>query len=138
MPPANTTAIRGVPANLLASAAGAASFLMQVGGAFGVSMLAILLQRRNIFHGEHLSSAMTESNPELLYQHQQNMWAAMVSGEAFQPAYISAFRPISEAIRREAMVLAFRDCFLICSFGFAIVLAFILLMPKPENKAAVP
>ena len=138
MPPANTTAIRGVPANLLASAAGAASFLMQVGGAFGVSMLAILLQRRNIFHGEHISSAMTESNPELLYQHQQNMWAAMASGEPFQQAYISAFRPIAETVRREAMVLAFRDCFLVCACGFAIVLAFILLMPKPENKAAQP
>jgi MFS family permease len=138
MPPANTTAIRGVPANLLASAAGAASFLMQVGGAFGVSMLAILLQRRNIFHGEHISSAMTESNPELLYQHQQNMWAAMASGEPFQQAYFSAFRPIADTVRREAMVLAFRDCFLVCACGFAIVLAFILLMPKPENKAAQP
>lgn len=138
MPPANTTAIRGVPANLLASAAGAASFLMQVGGAFGVSMLAILLQRRNIFHGEHISSAMTESNPELLYQHQQNMWAAMASGEPFQQAYISAFSPIADTVRREAMVLAFRDCFLVCACGFAIVLAFILLMPKPENKAAQP
>jgi len=138
MPPANTTAIRGVPAHLLASAAGAASFLMQVGGAFGVSLLAILLQRRNIFHGEHISSAMTESNPELLYQHQQNMWAAMASGEPFQQAYMSAFRPIAETVRREAMVLAFRDCFLVCACGFAMVLAFILLMPKPENKAAQP
>ena len=79
---------------------------------------------------------MTESNAELLYQHQQNMWAAMASGEPFQQAYVSAFRPVAETIRREAMVLAFRDCFLVCACGFAIVLAFILLMPKPENKAA--
>lgn len=136
MPPANTTAIRGVPASLLASASGAASFLMQVGGAFGVSLLAILLQRRNVFHGEHLSSAMTESNPELLYQHQQNMWAAMANGEPFEQAHMSAFGPIADAVRREAMVLAFRDCFLVCSIGFAVALAFILLMPEPENKSA--
>ena len=135
MPPANTTAIRGVPPSLLASAAGAASFLMQVGGAFGVSILAILLQRRMVFHGEHLSSAMTERNPEMLYQHQQNMWASMANGEPFQRAYMSAFGPIAEDVRRDAMVLAFRDSFLVCSLGFAIVFIFILLLPKPENKA---
>jgi MFS transporter, DHA2 family, multidrug resistance protein len=135
MPPANTTAIRGVPSHLLASAAGAASFLMQVGGAFGVTMLAILLQRRIFFHGEHLSSAMTERNPELLHQHQQNMWTAMTNGEPYQQAFMSGFRPIADAVRQEALVLAFRDSFLVCSLGFAIVLVFTLLLPKPENKA---
>ena len=48
---------------------------------------------------------------------------------------MSAFGPIAEAVRRDAMVLAFRDSFLVCSLGFAIVFIFILLLPKPENKA---
>lgn len=138
MPPANTTAIRGVPADLLASGAGAASFLMQVGGAFGVILLAILLQRRMVFHGEHLSAAITESNPELLYQHQQNMWEAMANGEPYQQAFASGFVPIADAVRQEALVLAFRDSFLACALGFAFVLAFILLLPRPENKALQP
>ncbi len=137
MPPANTTAIRGVPANLLANATGAASFMMQMGGSFGVSALAIFLERRMVFHGDHLSSAITESNAEFLYQHQLNTLDALTNGQPLQRAFMDAFQPIAADVHREAMVLAFRDSFLVCAVGFAVMLIFVLFMPKPENKAAL-
>ncbi len=132
MPPANTTAVRGAPPHLLASAAGGASFLMQVGGAFGVNLLAILLQRRLIFHGEHLSVQMTESNAEMLYQHRLVFQELMARGYAQLPAFRSAFDPLSGRIAQEASVLAFRDCFLVVAIGFATVLFAIAIMPKPK------
>ncbi len=142
MPPANTTAVRGAPPHLLASAAGGASFLMQVGGAFGVNLLAILLQRRLIFHGEHLSSQMTESNAEMLYQHRLVFQELMTRGYAQLPAFRSAFEPLSGRIAQEASVLAFRDCFLVVAIGFACVLFAIAVMPKPKlalpQRPAVP
>lgn len=132
MPPANTTAIRAAPPHLLASAAGAASFLMQVGGAFGVNLLAILLQRRLIFHGEHLASGMTEANSEMLHQHRVLFGHFHANGMPQLPAFNNAFEPIAAQLTQEASVLAFRDCFLAVACGFAVVFLVLFLMPRPR------
>mgnify|MGYP005751488673 CR=1 FL=1 len=132
MPPSNTTAARAVPPHLLASAAGGVSFLMQVGGAFGVNILAIVLQRRTIFHGDHLSAALNETNAEMMYQHalqaqRMEMWG-MTQVQAFQ----SAFGVLNQKVAAEALVYAFRDCFFIIFVWFVLVLGALALMPKPK------
>ena len=135
MPPANTTAIRAAPPQLLGAATGAASFLMQIGGAFGVNLLAILLQRRLIFHGEHLASSMTEANAEMIHQHRLLFGYLQAGGMPRLPAFNAAFDPISAQVAQEASVLAFRDCFLVVAWGFAAVLLVLLVMPKPRLAA---
>ncbi|MCA8902675.1 MAG: DHA2 family efflux MFS transporter permease subunit, partial [Hyphomonas sp.] len=138
MPPANTTAVRAAPPHLLASATGGASFLMQVGGAFGVNLLAILLQRRLIFHGEHLSSAMNESNAEMLYQHTLHAMELERSGLPQLPAFMGAFSEIGREVSAEASVLAFRDCFFVVAIWFCVVLCFLVFMPKPNLQVRRP
>lgn len=130
-PPANTTAVRAVPQSLLASATGGVSFLMQAGGAFGVNLLAVLLQRRMLFHGEHLASEMNESNAEFLYQHARQAQALESGGMPPLTAFTSSFQAIGERIAMESTVLAFRDCFHVIAIWFVVVLFAILLMPKP-------
>lgn len=132
MPPSNTTAVRAVPPQLLASATGGVSFLMQVGGAFGVNILAIVLQRRMIFHGDHLSMAMNETNAEMLYEHALQAQMLEVSGMTQVQAFQSAFGVINQHVAAEAMVYAFRDCFFIIFIWFVVVLAALVLMPKPK------
>lgn len=136
MPPANTTAVRAVPPPLLASATGGVSFLMQIGGAFGVNLLAILLQRRLIFHGEHLASAVNESNPQLSYAHVQIAREMERNGLPQLPAFQSAFGELGRQISVEASVYAFRDCFFVISVWFAIVLCFLVFMPRPRLEAS--
>ncbi|MEQ9315033.1 MAG: MFS transporter, partial [Henriciella sp.] len=138
MPPANTTAVRAVPPHLLASATGGASFLMQVGGAFGVNLLAILLQRRLIFHGEHLASGLNESNVELSYTHVQIARELEASGMPPLPAFQSAFAEFGRQISTEASVMAFRDCFYVIAVWFVIVMFVLLLMPKPQLTPRPP
>ena len=135
MPPANTTAVRAAPPHLLAAATGGASFLMQVGGAFGVNLLAILLQRRLIFHGDHLSAALNESNAEMLYQHSLYTQELERSGMAVLPAFQTAFGAIGRQVSTEASVLAFRDCFHVVAICFGLVLFALLLMPRPKIQA---
>jgi len=138
MPPANTTAVRAVPPDLLASATGGASFLMQVGGAFGVNLLAILLQRRLIFHGDHLSAGLTEANAQMTYNHAlhalENEAAGMPRVQAFQ----TAFSELGRQISAEASVLAFRDCFLVAALWFVLVFFALGLMPKPRLEGQSP
>ncbi len=132
MPPANTTAVRGVPPLLLASATGAASFLMQVGGAVGVSVLAVFLERRSVFHGEHLAASVTESNADMMYLHQLTTMELQTRGLPAREAFIHGFDPVAAQISREAFLLGFRDSFLVVAIGFAIVFAFISCLPKPR------
>ena len=132
MPPANTTAVRAVPPHLLASATGGVSFLMQIGGAFGVNLLAILLQRRLIFHGDHLASSMTEANPELAYSHTLIAREMETNGMPALQAFQSAFGALAREISIEASVYAFRDCFFVISIWFAVVFCFLIFMPKPQ------
>ncbi len=130
MPPANTTAVRAAPPHLLAAATGGAAFLMQIGGAFGVNLLAIFLQRRLIFHGEHLAAGMTEANAEMLYQHRVLFGHLHAAGLPQLPAFRRAFEPIAGALAQEASVLAFRDCFLLVAWAFAGALLVLFIMPK--------
>lgn len=136
MPPANTTAVRAVPPHLLASATGGASFLMQVGGAFGVNLLAILLQRRTIFHGEHLAAGMNEQNFEFLHEHAMQAQALEASGMAQVPAFMSSFEILGRQVAMEASILAFRDCFFVIAIWFVLILTVLLTMPRPKRIGA--
>lgn len=138
MPPANTTAARAVPPHLLASASGGVSFLMQAGGAFGVNLLAVLLQRRTLFHGDHLSAALNESNAEFLYQHALNAQALEASGMAPLPAFTASFQEIGRQVAAEANVLAFRDCFFVIGIWFLLVICALSLMPRPVLRQRPP
>jgi MFS family permease len=138
MPPANTTAVRAAPPHLLASATGGVSFLMQVGGAFGVNLLAILLQRRLIFHGDHLAAGMNEANAEMLYQHALYAQELGRAGMSELPAFQNAFGIIGRQISAEAQVLAFRDCFHVVAIWFMIVFFALFLMPKPKLSVPAP
>lgn len=132
MTPSNTTAVRAVPPHLLASATGGVSFLMQVGGAFGVNILAVLLQRRTIFHGDHLSAGMNETNTEMLYAHAMQTQMLEVGGMTQVQAFQSAFGVLNQQVAMEATVLAFRDCFFVIFLWFVLVLFAIALMPRPK------
>jgi hypothetical protein len=121
-----------VPPHLLASATGGVSFLMQVGGAFGVNILAILLQRRTIFHGAHLSNEMNETNAEMLYAHALQAQLLEVGGMTQVQAFQSAFGVINQRVAQEALVYAFRDCFFAIFVWFVLVLGGLALMPKPK------
>jgi len=138
MPPANTTAVRAAPPHLLASATGGASFMMQAGGAFGVNLLAILLQRRMIFHGDHLAVGLNEANAEMLYQHTLYARELGRSGMAELPAFQAAFGALGRQVSAEAQMLAFRDCFFVISVWFAMVIFALFLMPKPNLQRAAP
>jgi MFS transporter, DHA2 family, multidrug resistance protein len=134
MSPANTTAVRAVPQHLLASATGGVSFLMQAGGAFGVNLLAVLLQRRTLFHGEHLVSELNEANSEFLYQHALQAQALETAGMPQLTAFTSAFQNISQRVATEATELAFRDCFYVIMLWFVLVFSAVFLMPKPKLR----
>ncbi|MGF1456101.1 MAG: DHA2 family efflux MFS transporter permease subunit [Alphaproteobacteria bacterium] len=130
MPTGNRTAIRDLPPDLIGAGAGAASFFMQFGGALGVIMLALLLQRRTLFHGQALASATNEANVQFLYAHE--MLRLEMLGLPLSPlqSFQSAFGGISSRIAANAGTMAFQDCFLVTAVMFVGGIALALSLPR--------
>ena len=133
MPPANTMAMRGIPPPLLASATGAASFVLQAGGSLGVTILAVLLQNRTAFHYQHLSAGIDETNAEFIYQHNLTMMTLQTDGLPLTEAFRRAFGSLATLLENEAAILAFRDCFFVLSIAYLLIFMFVFLMPKPKT-----
>ena len=106
---------------------------MQVGGSLGVTMLAVLLQNRTVFHHQHLNAGIDETNVEFVYQHSLTMMTLQTDGLPFSEAFQRAFGSLASLLQTEAAILAFRDCFLVLSIAYLFILTLIFLMPKPKT-----
>ncbi len=99
MPAANASAMRHAP-GMLASAAPAATFLSQTGGALGVALLSALLTHSTAFHGDVLLPLV---NTEV------------ADGDL-------SIADASRAVWSTALMLGFRDCFLVTGLaGLALI-----------------
>src|SRR5262249_59666766 len=61
-PALNVAALRAVRAENLGQGAGMINFFRQLGGAFGVNLLSVILDRRTFFHSNALASVETAAN----------------------------------------------------------------------------
>ncbi|ATA25264.1 multidrug MFS transporter [Brenneria goodwinii] len=62
LPALNAGALRALPPETLAQGAGSLNFIRQLGGALGVNLLSIFIERRGTFHGEILAQSLTRDN----------------------------------------------------------------------------
>jgi len=62
MPFLNTTALKALPPEQLNQGAGTVNFFRQMGGAFGINGLVVVLETRTQFHGTAMAATQTPSN----------------------------------------------------------------------------
>ncbi len=135
MPTAMRTTIRDLPPMLLASGSGALNFLLQLGGAFGVNGLAVLLQQRTAYHGETLASVTHEAGPNVLYTHHLLSDELTRVGVAELEAFSMAFGMLGQMIGGMAQILAFRDCFFVV--GVVFIAGVLLIAGLPRHQVQV-
>lgn len=110
MPAANASAMRHAT-GMLASAAPAATFLSQTGGALGVALLSALLAQRTAFHGDALTPLVN---------------IAAADGNLALPE-------ASRTVWSAALLLGFRDCFLVTGLAGLALLPVGLMMGDRSN-----
>lgn len=118
MPSLNIGAIGAVPPEMVHQASGTLNFLRQLGGAFGVNLLSMALERRHSFHIDALAATQRPDNVmtrELLgaLQHQLER-AGLTAAEQVQVS----MNWLGQALGEQAMMLAFRDSFWITAAAF--------------------
>jgi hypothetical protein len=98
------------------------NFIRQLGGAFGVNLLAVLLERRTTLHADALAATQTSDNPatmDLLARVAGMVKAAGLPDFQQLPA---ALQFLGQVVAIQANTLAFHDGFLVVTLIFLIAL----------------
>ena len=122
-PTLNATAMRSLQTTQLRQGAGMINFFRQLGGAFGVNLLSVALDRDTYWYSNRLASMETAANSSttaLLRSIEQLLAQAGVAPDA-QTA--GALHYLGRVVYAQAYTLGFRDCFMIVTVVF--ILAFI-------------
>jgi MFS family permease len=136
-PSLNVAALRALRPEHLGQGAGMINFARQLGGAFGVNLLSVTLDRRTFFHSDTLTATQTAGNSSTaeLLRSIQAMLAQSGIPENLQAA--GAMNYLSKLIYAQAYTMGFRDSFLIVAaiFVFALIPAWLMGRQKPWQTA---
>jgi hypothetical protein len=121
-PTLNATAMRSLETTQLRQGAGMINFFRQLGGAFGVNLLSVSLDRDTFFYSDRLTSMQSAGNSsttELL-----NAMGRLLAQAGVSPDLQSAgaLNFLGRMVYAQASTLAFRDCFLIVTLVFLLSL----------------
>ncbi|WKE65230.1 MDR family MFS transporter [Gallaecimonas kandeliae] len=127
LPALNAGGLRTLPHEMLAQGAGSLNFIRQLGGAFGVNLLSVFIDRRGVLHGEALAQTLTPDNPafgesvrrlSLFYSHWGNPFGEHMALKV-NPGVLSF---MEQVLLPKARLLAYQDGF------FVVALVFFLAM----------
>jgi DHA2 family multidrug resistance protein len=121
-PTLNATAMRSLQTAQLRQGAGMINFFRQLGGAFGVNLLSVSLDRDTFFYSDRLTSMETAGNSatrELLNSMEQLL---AQSGASLDVQSAGALDFLGRVVYAQAYTLAFRDCFMIVTLVFMLSL----------------
>lgn len=132
------SALRALRPELLGHGSGMINFSRQLGGALGVNLLSVMLDRRTFFHSNALANLQTAGNSgtlEFLRRMQDLLAQAGVSPDLQLPG---ALHFLHRVVYAQAYTLGFRDSFLIVAFAFTLALipAWIMGRTKAGQGAA--
>jgi DHA2 family multidrug resistance protein len=136
-PALNVAALRSLQPELLGQGAGMINFSRQLGGAFGVNLLSVILDRRTFFHSDtltHLQTAGNSATAELLRQVESLLAQAGASAD-LQTA--GALHFLGRVVHAQAYTMGFRDSFLITAIVFVLGLipAWIMGRDRPMRTS---
>lgn len=133
-PPLTIAGFREVPPARLGAANGMLNFTRQLGGAFGINLLAIYLEQKTAFYSTMLASTQTEANvatQALLARVQDVLGAAGLPADT--EVALSKFY-LGRVLGAQAASLSFSDTFVV--LGLAAVFASLLGLAVWRRKAA--
>ncbi len=135
MVPLSSIATAGIPPALAGSASGLFNMMRNLGGSFGIAILATLLKTREQFHsnriGEHISLYSSDTQQRI----DQLMQLFASRGADWVTAKQQAIATLDSIVRREAYVMAFNDCFHFIAIALLVSGIAVLFFQKPKAAA---
>ncbi|MEQ1889769.1 MAG: DHA2 family efflux MFS transporter permease subunit [Alphaproteobacteria bacterium] len=140
MPSLTAASMGAMPMHLIAQASGINNFVRQLGGAFGVNIVSVILAQRTNFFLEAMTSTQTAANTATLELLEKFSGVFDMAGLTELTQEETALFYLGRMIYSQAYMLAFRDCFLILTFVFllAIIPGLLIRKKKAAPAAAAP
>ena len=122
MPASQMTALQGMPISMLTAASGAFSFMRQLGGAFGVNLSSVVLDRRTSFHFQGLADSQSYDNLSTMETLDTLSHMTHREGLADLVSLNWATHSLQRMIEAEALTMGFRDSFLVLAGVFVLTI----------------
>lgn len=120
-PPTITRAIGSLPPHQIGYGSGAINFAMQLGGAFGTAGLVAMMDRRTVFHSDHLTDGLNAGNAMAMQAMDQLQSAVASVGTSALYQKAAAMHLLSQMDALWARIFAFQDGFLAVVAGLVLV-----------------
>ncbi|MBV1881153.1 MAG: DHA2 family efflux MFS transporter permease subunit [Pseudomonadales bacterium] len=130
MPTMNISAVRAVDPAFMMQAAGVINFIRQLGGAFGVNILSVVLYRRTQFHVSTVNSTQDPTNTttlETLAILQEQLLGSGISAIEGQAV---ALQHLATSLHIQAVAVAFKDSFIVSTVVFLVALLPVIYLRK--------
>ncbi|WP_088894380.1 DHA2 family efflux MFS transporter permease subunit [Leptolyngbya ohadii] len=139
MVPLSSIATAGLAPHLAGSASGLFNMMRNLGGSFGIAVLATLLNNRQKFHSNRLGESISVFDPETQQRLDQLQQIFASRGADWETARNQAIAAIDSIVRRESYVMAFNDCFYFIAMALFLsgIAVLFFRKVKPTGGAAV-
>ena len=135
-PAISSGALKVLPRHLLGQGSGASNFIRQLGGAFGVNLLTVFIERRTVMHADAFATTQTSDNAttmELLREVANLMHTSSLPDTQLLPA---AATFLGQTVVIQASNAAFQDGFLVVCGIFLLALIPTWLMWRAASSTA--
>lgn len=114
--------LKTLPRDLIGQGSGAMNFIRQLGGAFGVNLLSVFMERRTMLHADAFAATQTSDNPVTMALLREVGGIVHSAGLPDTQAMATAAQFLGQMVVIQANTAAFRDGFLVVTLIFLIAL----------------
>lgn len=126
--------LKVLPRDLIGQGSGAMNFVRQLGGAFGVNLLSVFLERRTMLHADALAATQTSDNPATMDLLSRVAGIVRSTGLPDFQQLPAALQFLGQVVSIQANTLAFHDGFIVVTFIFLVALVPTWLLHRAERK----
>ena len=135
--PLQLAAFGPIPKEEIASATGLFALTRQLGGATGVALLTVLLEKRTAFHYGVVSEKLVANDPGVIDRLNALTQGMLAKGVPFNEARQRALALLDATVRQQAAVMSFADTFWATAALIVMFLPLVFLLGKPNKEATV-
>lgn len=134
--PINLAAFANLKPQEVQQGSGLVNLTRQLGGSFGIAVLATYIQNQTIFHRTELGQYITSANPLVTQRIQAIAGNLVAHGYAPAVAQQVAFAQLNGTVTRQAATMSYNDAFLLILVVFVTTSPAVFLLRPPKGNAA--
>jgi DHA2 family multidrug resistance protein len=131
--PLSTVAFSFMPHEQMGNATGIFNLMRNIGGSFGIAAVTTMLARRAQFHQARLVENITPYNHGFRILSQKSIAQLMATGQTYWIAQKQTLGAAYGQLVRQAMTMAFVDCFWLMGIAILLILPVVFIMRRPPR-----